>query len=158
MSILSLFLWLENTSLGLALQRSTWGVAIGEMVHLLALAALGGTILLVDLRLFGIGLKRQTASSLAHELSPIFWSSLAVLLVSGVVILSSESEKCYYNPAFRAKMLLLFFAVLFHCTFHRTAVASATEKVPSVRSKSAAALSLALWLGVGLAGRAIGYL
>jgi hypothetical protein len=156
--ILSIFNWLGNTSLGLAIQESNWGIAIGEMVHLVALAALGGTILLVDLRLFGVGLKRQPASRLARELSPIFWTSLAVIFVSGVLILSGETMKCYYNPAFRLKMLLLFFALLFHATFHRSAVASATGTVSSFRSKSVAALSLALWLGVGLAGRAIGYL
>jgi hypothetical protein len=158
MNMLSLFNWLGNTSVGLAIQESNWGIATGEMVHLLALAAMGGTILLVDLRLFGIGMKRQPASRLARELSPVFWTSLAVMFVSGVLILSGETMKCYYNPAFRLKMLLLFFALLFHATFHRNAVASATGTVSSFRSKSAAALSLALWLSVGLAGRAIGYL
>jgi hypothetical protein len=158
MTILYLFHLLGNTSLGLAIQHSTWGVAIAEMIHLLALAALGGTILLVDLRLFGIGLKRQPALMLARELSPIFWGGLAVMLVSGVLILSAEPMKCYYNPAFRAKMLLLLFAVVFHSTIHRRAVESATGNVSSFKSKSAAALSLVLWLGVGLAGRAIGYL
>jgi hypothetical protein len=158
MTILYLFHLLGNTSMGLAIQNSTWGVAIAEMVHLLALAAMGGTILLLDLRLIGIGLKRQSASVLARELAPIFWGSLAVILVSGVLILSAEPIKCYYNPAFRLKMLLLFLAVLFHSTLHRKAVKAATGDIPSFSSKSAAALSLALWVGVGLAGRAIGYL
>jgi hypothetical protein len=156
--ILSIFNWLGNTSMGLAIQESNWGIAIGEMVHLVALAALGGTILLVDLRLFGVGLTRQSASHLARELSPIFWTSLAVMFVSGVLILSGETMKCYYNPAFRLKMLLLFFALLFHATLHRDVVASATGTISSFRSKSVAALSLVLWVSVGLAGRAIGYL
>jgi hypothetical protein len=158
MTILSFFNWLGNTSVGLAIQKSNWGIAIGEMVHLLALAALGGTILLVDLRLFGIGMKRQPASRLARELSPIFWASLAVMFVSGVLILSGETMKCYYNPAFRLKMLLLFLALFFQTTFHRNVVASATGTDSSFKSKSAATVSLALWLSVGLAGRAIGYL
>ncbi len=65
--------------------------------------------------------------------------------------------KCYYSPAFRIKMLLLLIAVLFQSTFHRLVVASTAEKATSIWSKSAATLSLALWLSVGLAGRAIGY-
>jgi hypothetical protein len=153
----SLFEWLGNTWIGLAIQRSTWGVAIAEMVHLLALATLGGTILLVDLRLFGFGMKRQPAAQLARDLSPVFWGSLAVMLVSGLLILAGEPMKCYYSPAFRIKMLLLVIAVLFQSTFHRIAVASTAEKATSIWSKSAATLSLALWLSVGLAGRAIGY-
>jgi hypothetical protein len=157
MTILSLFQWLGNTWVGLAVQNSTWGVAITEMVHLLALAVLGGTVLLVDLRLFGIGLTQQTTSQLSRELSPLFWGSLSVMLISGVLILSGDPLKGYYSSAFRIKMLLLFVAVLFHCTLHRTAIARGNGRVSPGWSKSAAALSLALWLGVGLAGRAIGY-
>jgi hypothetical protein len=157
MTFFPLFQWLGNTWIGVEIQRSTWGVAIAEMVHLLALATLGGTILLVDLRLFGIGMKRQPAARLARDLSPLFWGSLAVMLVSGVIILSGEPMKCYYSPVFRIKMLLLLIAILFQSTFHRSALASATGKLSPVWSKSAATLSLALWLSVGLAGRAIGY-
>ena len=52
MTVLSVFQWLGHTAVGRAMQHSTYGVAIVEMVHLLALAIFGGTILLVDLRLF----------------------------------------------------------------------------------------------------------
>ncbi len=79
------------------------------------------------------------------------------MLVSGLLILSADPMKGYYSGAFRIKMLLLLLAILFHSTAHRNAVASATEFGSSVWTKSAAALSLAFWLGVGLAGRAIGY-
>jgi hypothetical protein len=157
MTVLSLFQWLGNTWVGLAIQNSTWGVAITEMVHLLALAILGGTVLLVDLRLLGIGLTQQTTSGLSRELSPLFWGSLSVMVVSGLLILSGDPLKGYYSSAFRIKMLLLFVAVLFHCTLHRAATSSTTGNVASSWSKSAAAISLALWLSVGLAGRAIGY-
>jgi hypothetical protein len=158
MTILPLFQWLGQTPVGLAMRHSTYGVAIVEMAHLLALAALGGTILLVDLRLFGIGLKRQPALQLARELSPLFWGSLTVMVVSGTLILSAEPMKYYHNAAFKAKMVLLFLAISFHFTFHQNAVALTADNVSSLWSKSAAALSLTLWLGVGLAGRAIGLL
>jgi hypothetical protein len=158
MTVLSLFQWLGHTAVGRAMQHSTYGVAIVEMVHLLALAILGGTILLIDLRLFGIGLKRQSASWLHRELSPLFWASFAVIVLSGIVILSAEPMKCYYNTAFRAKMAILFVALLFHFTLHRNAVVSTTKAVSSVWAKATAALSLVLWLAVGFAGRAIGFL
>jgi hypothetical protein len=158
MTILSSFQWLGHTTVGRAMQHSTYGVAIVEMVHLLALALLGGSILLVDLRLLGVGLKRQSASELAQELAPLFWGSFAVIVLSGIIILSAESMKCYYNTAFRAKMAILFVALLFHFTLHRNAVVSTTKAVSSVWAKATAALSLVLWLAVGFAGRAIGFL
>jgi len=158
MTVLSVFQWLGHTAVGRAMQHSTYGVAIVEMVHLLALALLGGTILLVDLRLFGVGLKRQPASGLAQELAPLFWGSFAVIVLSGLIILSAEPMKCYYNTAFRAKMAIIFVALLFHFTLHRDAVAATKQRNSTVWAKSAAAVSLTLWLAVGLAGRAIGFL
>jgi hypothetical protein len=158
MRVLSVFQWLGHTSVGRAMQHATYGVAVVEMVHLLALAIFGGTILLVDLRLFGIGLKRQSASGLYRELSPLFWGSFGVIVLSGIIILSAEPMKCYYNTAFRAKMAILFVAVLFHFTLHRNAVVSATKAVSPAWAKATAALSLLLWLAVGFAGRAIGFL
>ncbi len=157
MRAVDLFQWLGHTAIGLVIRHSKWGVALTEMVHLLALAALGGSILIVDLRLLGVGLRRQSALRVKREVAPIFWGSLFVILVSGVLILSTEPMKCYHSEAFRAKMLLLFLALLFHFTLHSKAV-KAEPAIASVWSRSAGAFSLALWLGVGLAGRAIGFL
>jgi hypothetical protein len=56
--------------------------------------------------------------------------------------------KCYYHPAFRLKMVLFTVAIAFTFTLHRR----------SIESRPLAILSLALWLSVGLAGRAIGFL
>jgi hypothetical protein len=156
MRVVNLFQWLGHTAIALAIRHSKWGVAITEMIHLLALAALGGSILIVDLRLLGVGL-RQSAFRLEKQVAPIFWGSLVVIVISGLVILSTEPMKCYNSGAFRAKMLLLFLALLFHFTLHSKAV-KAEPAIGPEWSRSAAALSLALWLGVGFAGRAIGFL
>jgi hypothetical protein len=70
------------------------------------------------------------------------------------LLVCAEALKCYYHPAFRLKMVLFAAAVLFHFTIHRRAV----QGPPSRRTKLAAAAALTLWLAVGLAGRAIGFL
>ncbi len=62
--------------------------------------------------------------------------------------------KVYYHPAFRLKMLLLALAAIFSFTAHRRVA----QSPPSAWSKPVAVLSLMLWLSVGLAGRAIGFL
>jgi hypothetical protein len=122
-------------------------------VHLLALAVLGGTVLIVDLGILGIGLRR-TPLRVAREFTTLFLGSLILMAVSGSLLVSAEALKCYYHPAFRLKMVLFSVAVLFHFTVHRRAL----EAPLSTRTKLAAAISLTLWLGVGLAGRAIGFL
>jgi len=158
LSLLPLFQWLGRTPLGVTMRDSTYGFAIVEMVHLLALAFLGGAILLVDLRLLGFGLRSRTAGQLAKDLSPLLLVSLALMVISGVLLVASETMKCYYHPAFRVKMLLFVIAITFYFTLHRRLLRSELGSRTTGWAKAAAVISLALWLGVGLAGRVIGFL
>jgi hypothetical protein len=145
MSLLPVFQWLVNAPEFAWVRDSKWGFAVVEMVHLVALAGLGGAVLLSDLSVLGVGLKQR---DLARQLSPVFVWSLIGMVISGALLIAAEPMKCYYHPAFRLKMVLLAIAVIFAFTVRRRAV----------DSKLAAVLSLSLWLSVGLAGRAIGFL
>jgi hypothetical protein len=158
MSLLHFFRWLSHSSFSIYLRHSTWGFAIIETVHLLGLAALGGAILIVDFRLLGIGLRRQPISYVARELSPVLWGSLGVMLISGVLLVMTGPLKYYHSPSFRLKMLLLLLAVGFYFSLHRSVLKSNADTTTSVWRRVAAVVSLILWLGVGLAGRAIGFL
>ena len=154
----SWFIALGNSALGHAMQTSKWGFALVEMVHLIALAVLGGAVLIVDLRLLGLILKGQSARLIGRDLSRILIGSLIVMIVTGIALLSEEAGKCYFSPAFRWKMALLAAAVLFYFTLHRRALLHTDLGVPNLWSRAAAVVSLTLWLGIGIAGRAIGLL
>ena len=158
MSPLQWFVALAHSPLGHLMQTSKWGFALVETVHLIALAVLGGSVLLVDLRLLGIALKRESAPDISRDLSRLLLASLVLMILSGVAMLSEEAQKCYYSPAFRWKMALLAAAVLFYFTLHRRALLRTGKGIPTLWSRAAAILSLSLWLGVGVAGRAIGLL
>jgi hypothetical protein len=125
-----------------------------EIVHLVGLTLLIGTVLMVDLSLLGLGIGRHPVSCLARELSRWTMAGLAIMLVSGPLILSSEAVKCYRTPAFWVKMILLACAVTFHFTIHRS-VTRAEPPVPRPTAGMVASLSLALWISVALAGKAI---
>lgn len=152
----SLFVALAHSALGQVMQTSKWGFALVETVHLLALAILGGAVLVVDLRLLGIIFKRESAPTISRDLSRLLLGSLVLLIFSGIAMLSEEALKCYYSPAFRWKMALLAAAVLFYFTIHRRALLRTGNGTPNLWSRTAAVISLILWLGVGVAGRAIG--
>jgi hypothetical protein len=154
----SWFIALGHSSLGHAMQTSKWDFALIEMVHLLALALLGGSVLIVDLRLLGIALKGESARLIGRDLSRVLIASLIAMILTGVALLSEEAGKCYYSPAFRWKMALLAAAVLFYFTVHRRALLRTDNGAPTLWSRTAALISLTLWLGVGIAGRAIGLL
>jgi hypothetical protein len=158
MSPLQWFVALAHSPLGHLMQTSKWGFALVETVHLIALAALGGSVLLVDLRLLGIVLKRESAPDIGRDLSRVLLGSLVLMILSGIAMLSEEAQKCYYSPAFRWKMALMAVAVLFYFTLHRYALLRTGKGTPTLWSRAAAILSLSLWLGVGVAGRAIGLL
>lgn len=152
------FIALAHSGLGQVMQTSRWGFALVEMVHLLGLAIVGGSVLVVDLRLLGIVLKGESAIAVGRDLSRLLTVSLIVMVLSGIALLSEEAGKCYYSPAFRWKMALLAAAVAFYFTVHRRALLLAERESQTLWLRIAAVVSLLLWLGVGVAGRAIGLL
>jgi hypothetical protein len=155
MSLLDLFHALAHSSLGLALRASTWAFALIEIVHLLALAVFGGTVLLINLRFWGAGLKLETVSKVVRSLSPQMLGSLAVMVITGVLMVTSGPMRYYYNAAFRWKMALFLAGALIQFALYRRALK--TDFDTSIRQRITAGLSLAIWLAVALAGRAIGF-
>lgn len=150
------FVALSQSPLGHYMQVSRWAFAVVEMIHLLAIAALGGSVLLIDLRLLGVILKGESAENVGRDLGRVLLVSLTVLIVSGVGLLSEEAMKCYFSPAFRWKMALLASATLFYFTLHRRALERTGTGKPNAAQRATAVVSILLWLGVGVAGRAIG--
>ena len=73
------------------IQTSKWGFALVETVHLIALALLGGSVLLVDLRLPGVVLKRDSTADIKRDLSRVLLGSLGLVILSGIAMLSEEA-------------------------------------------------------------------
>lgn len=154
--LLPLFHWVDTSWLSREIRASTWQFAIFEMIHLWGLTMVLGSLMVLDLRLFGVGIGRLRAAELARDLSAWMLSGLAIVLASGVLLFFGEPMKLFGSPSFYVKMGLLALAILFQFTMFR-GVASHREASP-VLSKLAGAVSLVLWFGVGLAGRGIGFL
>jgi uncharacterized protein DUF6644 len=152
----SFFDWCESTPLGDWLKQAMWGFAIIETIHIMALAVLLGTMVVVDLRLLGLGLKRMPAEELDRLLSPWFWTSFFTMIVSGLCLFTGEAVRLGTSGPFAYKMALVLLAVTVHLTIHRRAIARGVHG--AALGKAAAYLSLICWLGIALAGRAIAFL
>ncbi len=157
MSLLDFFEWCEATTLGLAIRDSLWLFPVIESVHLLALALLGGAVLVLDLRMLNLGLRRQAVARIARGAQPWLIGSLITMLVTGVLLFLSESIKCYYSPPFWYKMGFLATAILFTFTVRRKISTADEQRVGPVWGKLVALVSLGLWFGVGFSGRWIAF-
>ena len=157
MSVLSFFQWCAGSALGTAIRDSQWLFPVIEAVHLLGLALMGGLVLLVDMRLMGLSMPRKPVAALAREIQPWLIGALAVMLTTGVMLYTSEAMKLYYNGAFWMKMAFLVSAIVYTFTVRRTVLAADETRVGPVWGKLVALVSIALWAGVGIGGRAIGF-
>jgi hypothetical protein len=157
MSVLSFFQWCAASALGTAIRDSRWLFPVIEAVHLLGLAMMGGFVLLVDMRLMGLSMPRKPVAALAREIQPWLIGTLSVMLITGLLLYTSEAMKLYYNPAFWMKMSFLTSAIVYTFTVRRAVLAADETRVGPVWGKLVALVSIALWAGVGVGGRAIGF-
>ncbi len=156
MSILPLFEWYGETGLGLTIRDSIWLFPVIECFHLLALSMLGGAILVVDMRLLGLGLRRQSVAQLARHTHPLLVASVIVMLVTGVLLAGAETLRVYYSPPFWWKMRFLGAAILFTFAVRRPIVRSHATR-QAVRDTLVAVVSTGLWFGVAFSGRWIAF-
>jgi hypothetical protein len=161
-SIFELCVWLEKTSVGTTIRESDWQFPVIESIHLLALTCLVSTSAAVDLRLLGVGAKREPVLQVLSRLLPVAWLGFAVAALTGALMFLSEATKCYASLFFRAKLVLLLLAGLNAFVFHTIAYPKIakwdeTGTTPT-RAKIAAYVSLILWVCIIFAGRGIAYL
>ena len=154
--LLSFFQWCEQTSIGAGIRNSLWLFPVIEAVHLVGLGVIAGSVLIVDLRLLGLGLKGQPVVELAEDAEPWLVGSLAVMLVSGALMFLSEALKCYYSIPFWIKMTALFLVILFTFTLRRHVIRTSLNLRRPWLERATALVSLGLWFGVGWGGRWIG--
>jgi len=157
MSLLRFFAWCEHSAVGGAIRNSSWLFPFIEAFHLLGLAVIGGAVLVVDLRLLGLGLRRQPVAELARDAQPWLIVSLMVMIATGALMFTSEAIKCYYHPAFWVKMTSLLLAIVFTFTVRRKVAMADETRVGPLWCKLVALVSVTLWSGVGIGGRWIGF-
>ena len=156
MTLLDLFDRLELTWLGQLVADSIWLFPVIEAVHLLGLALLGGSILIVDLRLLGFGLGEQSVSYVLSQSRPWLRGALAMLFATGIPLFLSEAVKCYWSDAFWLKMGALVVALSFTWGV-RNRIIEREGATNALQMKALACGSLGCWLTVAAAGRWIGF-
>jgi len=131
------------------LNNNEWSFPFFECIHIATFAMSVGTIAIVDFRLLGIAMGRQTAAQLLK--ATWIWTlvGLVIVITSGMVIFTTDPLRYYYNSAFRYKCIALLCAVIYNYTIHRKVASS--EPSPLV-AKLVGGFSLLLWISIVFAG------
>ncbi|HEX4277025.1 MAG TPA: DUF6644 family protein [Bryobacteraceae bacterium] len=158
MNLLSFCQWLEKTPVAMSMRESLWIFDAVETIHTLGIVLVAGTIMLLDLRLLGLGLRREPVSDVAGRTVPWTLAGFCLMALTGAWLFSAEASKLYHSPAFRIKLVLLALAglnaLLFHLTVYRQV--NGWVDIP-VRARMAGLISLVLWTCIIAAGRSIAY-
>ena len=120
-----------------------------ECIHIIGFAFSVGTIALVDLRLLGVTMLRQTPAELLKDTRLWTLAGIVTMILSGLMLFSSDPDMYYLNASFNFKMICLALAIVFNYTIHRKV---ASTKSPPLKAKVVACLSLALWGSVVFGG------
>ena len=131
------------------LNTNEWAFPVCEVLHILAFAVAIGTITMVDLRLLGIGMKKVSSADLVKGTGAWTLGGLALVLITGPLIFSSDPNMYLRNASFRFKITMLAIAIIYNYTFHRWV---ALKQSPGGLGVLAGAISLALWISVIFGG------
>src|SRR5580658_5451161 len=131
------------------LNVSPFTFPILEVTHIVSFTLAIGAAALLDFRLLGWAMLRQTPGKLLRDTRLWTLIGLSVAIFSGLLMYSTDPDKFYLNVSFLFKIACLLLAITFHYTIHRKI---ALSEAPGGLSKLAACVSLALWVSVVFGG------
>jgi hypothetical protein len=155
---------LEASGLGQVMRQWLWLYPSVEIVHIVGIGLLFGSIAVLDLRLLGVS-RNISARTLAKHVLPWTAASFLLIVPSGFLMFTAHASEFIESPVFVVKMCLILAAganaALFHTITFRTADVWDSEEMrklpPPPSARLAGALSLLLWIGVIACGRLLAY-
>jgi len=157
MDLQHLWEWFYSSKVIDALRNAKYAIPLIQSFHLFGLTLVLGTTVTFNARLLGIGMRKLGMPAMAKQLWRFVVVGLMLSITTGILVFIPDPARYAANTAFKVKLVILVFAILFHFTVFRKVVRS---NAPPARRRNAvvAAVSLSLWFAVGWAGRAIAFL
>ncbi len=154
--------WLQGSALGHAMRGSgVWAYGVVNLVHILGIAALFGSILVLDLRLLRFW-RNIPLVAITRPTMPVAAAGFGVAVMSGVCMLATNATEYIGNPFLLIKFPaigvgLVNVAVLNLLPGWKARKARELSSNEQVQLAVAGGLSLLCWLTAITAGRMIGY-
>ncbi|MEQ1948124.1 MAG: DUF6644 family protein [Bryobacteraceae bacterium] len=140
------------------LRNSHHAIPYIQSVHLLGIALLLGSMVILNFRLLGIGLTAIRIEVIAKQVWSWGTVGLVMAVASGFFVFLPDPARYAANTSFLVKMVTLLVAVLFQYTIYRRAVKAKVAAHSEQKEVLLPLVSLFLWFGVGWMGRAIAFL
>jgi hypothetical protein len=131
------------------LSTSPGAFPVLECLHIAGFALSIGMTALVDFRLLGFGLQKQTPAQIDRAFEWWTLGGLIMAVFSGLLIFSTDPDMYYLNWSFLIKMACLVLAIAFNYTIHRRAL---SPSLSPAAGRLVACISLALWVSVIFGG------
>jgi hypothetical protein len=161
MDIVAFLKSLEASGLATRIRDSLWLFPLIESTHVIGLALVFGTIVIIDLRLLGIASTQRSFTRMASDILKWTWAAFALTALTGTLMFTTKAVVYYHNFFFRTKMVLLVLSGINMLIFELTAGRTIHnwDKAPSAPSagKAVAAVSLVMWISIIIMGRLIGF-
>jgi hypothetical protein len=156
-----LALGISNTSLSVWIGSHFWAIPIIQTLHILAIAAAFGSVLMINLRILGVTGGTRTLTDTARRYIPWIWVALVVLVLTGIGMVVGEPVRELINPVFWIKMGLIVFMIVVSLGFQASVRGRVAHWEVSRDGMAAvrigAALIIVLWCMIMVAGRWIAY-
>lgn len=147
--------WLGATPLSNWEKNTVWFVPAVQTVHILCVALVISSAMMVNLRLINTIGRDTPASEYVRRFEPWIWWSVLVLFTTGALLTIAEPGRELINNVFRLKMILLIVALIISWFLYR---ANRREfSLPKRVQYTLAVTSLCLWVSIIFAGRWIAY-
>jgi len=160
--LLSLAIWLQNTPLFIFIREASYGYPILLAFHLVFISLFAGMIVMTDLRLLGLAMRRHSVADVVSQLRVPKRIGFVLAAGCGFLVFGIKAEEYYLNAFFRVKVLLFVLVAVHALLFRRTVYNQPEEldqlQTPPTNARLAAILSVLLWIGIAICGRGIGYI
>ena len=156
MSMTSFSDWLYATQFSTALRETTWAIPNLQTIHIIAIAVVIGSAIATELRMAGIFATDRALPDVLHRYLPWMKWALAVLLLTGALLVIAEPGRTLTNTLFWIKMALVLtaFALTFLLRHRLLAIGEATPQLPD---RALGWTAMAIWIAALFCGRWIAY-
>ncbi len=153
--------WLAATPLSHTIQTTSWFIPTIQIIHILGVAVLFSSAVLVDLRIWRLLERDIPLAQVARRFLPPIWPVLLILLVTGSLLIVGEPRRSLLNSTFYLKMALLAVAIMLTAGLQRSISSSPNswdkDRGRQLAARFTATASIAVWCGILFAGRWIAY-